>query len=84
MSYGNGSSSSGSTSNLYRSQSMASLSGDRMVLGDSFRSSYALRTHRAAVLKELGLNAKSMSRIPKHPRPKRTLEMFSAVIKGLR
>lgn len=79
------SSSSGSNSNLYRSQSMASLAGsDRTVLGESFKSMYALRTHRNAVLKELGLNAKSLSRVPKHPRPKRTKDIFAAVIKGLR
>lgn len=63
---------------------MASLTSDRMVLGDSFRSSYMLRAHRTAVLKELGLNTKSLSRVPKHPRPKRTVEIFSAVTKGLR
>jgi len=63
---------------------MMSLTGDRAVLGQSFKSSYALRNHRTAVLKELGLNTKSLSRIPKHPRPKRTLEIFLTVIKGLR
>lgn len=64
---------------------MASLAGgERTVLGESFRSTYTLRTHRNAVLKELGLNAKSLSRVPKHPRPKRTKDIFAAVIKGLR
>ncbi|KAF6027906.1 FAM65A [Bugula neritina] len=75
---------SGSTSNLFRSQSLASLGGDKLVLGEGFRNSYTLRAHKSAVLKELGLNSKSISRIPKTPRPKRTLDVFTAVIEGLR
>ena len=83
-SFGRSRAASGSASNLYRSQSLASLGGDKLVLGEGFRSSYSLSTHRAVVLKELGLNSKSMSKIPKTPRPKRTIDVFNAVIKGLR
>lgn len=83
--FGRGSASSGSSSNLYRSQSMASLAGDKMVLGEGFRGSYTLmRPQKAAAMKELGLNAKALSRIPKTPRPLRALDVFDAVIKGLR
>lgn len=83
-SFGKSSSSLETTGSLYRSQSLASLGGEKMVLGESFRSSYTLSTHRAAVLKELGLNSKVISKIPETPRPKRTLDVFIAVIKGLR
>lgn len=83
-SFGKSSSSSGSTGNLFRSQSLASLGGEKMVLGEGFRSSYTLRAHKAAALKELGLNSKSISKIAKAPRPKRTDDIFKAVITGLR
>ena len=83
--YGKGGASSGSTTNLYRSQSMASLAGDKLVLGEGFRGSYTLmRPQKAAAMKELGLNAKALSRIPKTPRPSRALDVFDSVIKGLR
>ncbi|XP_067939516.1 rho family-interacting cell polarization regulator 2-like isoform X2 [Watersipora subatra] len=84
MSFAKSRTASGSAGNLYRSQSMASLGGDKLVLGESFRSSYGLSTQRNVMLKELGLNSKSISKIPKTPRPTRTTEMFEAVIKGLR
>lgn len=84
-SFSKSSSSSGSSNNLYRSQSMASLGGDKMVLGEGFRSSYTLmRSQKAAAMREIGLNAKALSRIPKTPRPTRALDVFSTVIKGLR
>lgn len=81
------SSSSGSTQNLYRSQSMASLgmNADKMVLGEGFRNTYTLmRPQKSATMRELGLNTKALSRIPKTPRPSRAMDIFNASIKGLR
>lgn len=77
-------------STLSRSRSVASVAhptgadGRVPVLGEGYRSPDPLCRHKMATLKDLGLNVKNLSKLPKLPRPTRTLAVFESTVRGLR